>query len=155
MSRKGENIFKRKDGRWEARYIHHYENGIAKYRYVYGATYMEAKRKRSEDQCIFGTNTKKSKSTNCTFKILSNEWLKSIEHTVKESTYARYVRIVERYLCPNFANNPNALLTVTPINELVTHLPYIGHSSQTVTAPLLLICKPNFFYNIFIPPCFL
>lgn len=122
MSRKGENIFKRKDGRWEARYIHHYENGIAKYRYVYGATYMEAKRKRSEDQCIFGTNTKKSKSTNCTFEILSNEWLKSIEHTVKESTYARYVRIVERYLCPNFANNPNALLTVTPINELVTHL---------------------------------
>ncbi len=27
MARKGENIFKRKDGRWEARYIHHYENG--------------------------------------------------------------------------------------------------------------------------------
>lgn len=122
MPRKGENIFKRKDGRWEARYIHHYENGIAKYRYVYGATYMEAKRKRSEDQCIFGINTKKSKSTNCTFEVLSNEWLKSVEHTVKESTYARYVRIVKRYLCPNFSNNPNVLLTATPINELVTHL---------------------------------
>ena len=34
MSKKGENIFKRKDGRWEARYIHHYENGIAKYNCV-------------------------------------------------------------------------------------------------------------------------
>lgn len=63
MSRKGENIFKRKDGRWEARYIHHYENGIAKYRYVYGATYMEAKRKRSEDQCIFGTKRKANQQT--------------------------------------------------------------------------------------------
>lgn len=42
MPKKGENIFKRKDGRWEARYIHHYEGGKAKYRYVYGTTYAEA-----------------------------------------------------------------------------------------------------------------
>ena len=61
MPRKGENIFKRKGGGWEARYIHHYENGVAKYRYVYGATYMEAKRKRAEDQRVFGMNTKKTK----------------------------------------------------------------------------------------------
>ena len=46
MPRKGENIFKRKDGRWEARYILRYENGKAKYRYLYGATYREAKEKR-------------------------------------------------------------------------------------------------------------
>ena len=31
MPRRGESIYKRKDGRWEARYIHHYENGRAKY----------------------------------------------------------------------------------------------------------------------------
>ena len=43
MSRKGENIFKRKDGRWEARYIHHYENGKAKY-YPYGYDYYLEKR---------------------------------------------------------------------------------------------------------------
>lgn len=122
MPRKGENIFKRKDGRWEARYIHHYENGVARYRYVYGSSYMEAKRKRAEDQCVFGINSKKSKSTSCTFEALSTEWLKSIEHTVKESTYARYVRIVKRYLYPNLSNNPNVLLTAKPINELVTHL---------------------------------
>ena len=29
MARKGENIFKRKDGRWEGRYIKWYENGRA------------------------------------------------------------------------------------------------------------------------------
>ena len=46
MARKGENIFKRKDGRWEARYIHHYENAIAKYRYLYAPTYAEVKAKR-------------------------------------------------------------------------------------------------------------
>ena len=46
MPKTGENIFKRKDGRWEARYIHHYEAGKAKYKYLYGATYAEAKAKK-------------------------------------------------------------------------------------------------------------
>ena len=31
MPRKGENIFKRKDGRWEGRYIKKHENGKAIY----------------------------------------------------------------------------------------------------------------------------
>ena len=30
MPRRGENIFKRKDGRWEARYIYDYDNGKKK-----------------------------------------------------------------------------------------------------------------------------
>ena len=48
MARKGENIFKRKDGRWEGRYIKGYENGRAIYGYVFGRSYSEAKRKKSE-----------------------------------------------------------------------------------------------------------
>ena len=43
---KGENIFKRKDGRWEARYIKGYElSGKTKYGFCYGKTYREAKEK--------------------------------------------------------------------------------------------------------------
>ena len=43
MSRRGENIYKRKDGRWEGRYIKFYdENGKAKYGYAYSRTYTEA-----------------------------------------------------------------------------------------------------------------
>lgn len=43
MSRKGENIYKRKDGRWEARYIkEHRINGRIHYGYCYGKTYHEA-----------------------------------------------------------------------------------------------------------------
>lgn len=44
--RKGENIFKRKDGRWEARYIKGHEpSGKAKYGFCYGKSYKEAKEK--------------------------------------------------------------------------------------------------------------
>lgn len=49
MSRKGENIFYRKDGRWEARYVkEEVENKKYKYGYVYGKTYMEVKQKRNK-----------------------------------------------------------------------------------------------------------
>lgn len=42
MPKKGENIYKRKDGRWEGRYIVSYTpEHKAKYAYVYGRTYGE------------------------------------------------------------------------------------------------------------------
>ena len=47
---KGENIFRRRDGRWEARYIKGRElSGKIKYGYCYGKTYREAKEK--VDKC--------------------------------------------------------------------------------------------------------
>ena len=47
MSRKGENITKRKDGRWEARYIKGRDlNGKAVYGYLYAHSYAEAREKK-------------------------------------------------------------------------------------------------------------
>ena len=46
---KGENIFRRRDGRWEARYIKGRElSGKIKYGYCYGKTYREAKEKAAK-----------------------------------------------------------------------------------------------------------
>ena len=49
MARKGENIYKRKDGRWEERYTKAYSD-LQKpvHGYVYGKTYAEAKQKLTE-----------------------------------------------------------------------------------------------------------
>ena len=44
MPRKGENIYKRKDNRWEGRYRTGYDkSGKAKYSSVYGKSYQEVK----------------------------------------------------------------------------------------------------------------
>ena len=49
MPRKGENIYKRKDGRWEGRYIKSRPcTGKIVYGYVYAKTYCEAKLKLRE-----------------------------------------------------------------------------------------------------------
>ena len=44
MSKKGENIYKRNDGRWEGRYKCGFdENGKTKYKSVYSKSYKECK----------------------------------------------------------------------------------------------------------------
>lgn len=44
MPRRGENIYKRKDGRWEGRYIvDRKPDGGALYRSVYGTTYADVR----------------------------------------------------------------------------------------------------------------
>ena len=101
MPRTGENIFKRKDGRWEARYIHHYEDGKAKYKYLYAATYAEAKAKKLEAQLAAQKTFTKAKLT-ATFDEVSLLWLGEVQISVKESTYTRYHRNVVKYLIPQF-----------------------------------------------------
>lgn len=50
MSRKGENIYKRKDGRWEARYLKGAAlSGKTRYGYCYAKTYREAKEKAAKE----------------------------------------------------------------------------------------------------------
>ena len=61
MARHGENIYKRKDGRWEGRYIKGYDaDGTAKNGSVYGKTYKEAKEKLA----IAKANAKKERKNN-------------------------------------------------------------------------------------------
>ena len=56
---KGENIFRRRDGRWEARYSKGRElSGKIKYGYCYGKTYREAKEKAEKVQS--GVSKRKS-----------------------------------------------------------------------------------------------
>ena len=51
MPKKCENIYKRKDGRWEGRYIKYYDgDGKAKYGYLYGKTYSDVKARLRDAQ---------------------------------------------------------------------------------------------------------
>ena len=92
MSRKGENIYKRKDGRWEARYIHHYVNGKAKYKSLYGNTYSEVKAKRQEELQKPEFLRTSAVRQLATLSEICALWLKDRKPDVKESTYTRYVR---------------------------------------------------------------
>ena len=88
---KGENIFKRKDGRWEARYIKGYElSGKIKYGFCYGKSYKEAKEKVTKCKTAL-MNGKPAPQTSVKhrFGFYCDEWLQSGKNRYKESTYIR------------------------------------------------------------------
>lgn len=99
---KGENIFKRKDGRWEARYVKGHElSGKIKYGFCYGRTYKEAKEKVLKykaalvvGQPIPKTNSKHRLGYYC------DEWLGSVKGNLKEATLVKYVSILEKHIKP-------------------------------------------------------
>ncbi len=76
--RKGENIFRRKDERWEARYIKGCElSGKAKYGFCYGKTYKEAKEKVAKYKAalLSGKSTPQT-GTLHRFTFYCDEWLR-------------------------------------------------------------------------------
>ncbi len=106
MGRHGENIRKRRDGRWEARYAVCDENsGKRVSRSVYGRSYEEAKAKRS---AVTGRDTLLSESgvlpqigelpPDLAFETAAQEWLDSVSLTQKPSTHEKYGFIYHSYL---------------------------------------------------------
>lgn len=104
MARKGENIRKRTDGRWEARIIMGYhETGKAIYKSVYGKTYTEVRKKRSivmQDNMIVRPKQVSISQTETTFGQLMEEWLFFMKKNVKESTYAKYCHLAKSHIQP-------------------------------------------------------
>ena len=126
MSRKGENIFRRKDGRWEARYIHHYESGRAVYRFIYGKTYTEAKEKRKLLISVCENEKHTGKKSDLTFEDLCKKWLSDVKLSVKESTYTRYERIVTKYVLSNIGNPDMLSMDARRINSFAKELLLFG-----------------------------
>lgn len=121
MSKKGDNIYKRKDGRWEGRYIRSYGiNGKARYGYVYAATYREAKQKLEGKKCS-GNDLKAESTLNCTMRYseILDAWLQSTRINTKESTHARYFRLLETHICPSLGKYPICKISTQLIERFI------------------------------------
>ena len=85
MPRKGENIYKRKDGRWEGRFIKEYGvNCKALYGYVYGKTYNEVRQKLRKAQVKELSPPLPNNQSATTYNDLLKLWLASVQINVKE-----------------------------------------------------------------------
>ena len=97
MPRRGENIRKRKDGRWEGRYKSR-NNYTKECRYVsvYGKTYAEVKAKLKSAQ---DAAPARPLPPRC-FRDLLAEWLASRRPEWKPSTLRRYDFLIQRHILP-------------------------------------------------------
>ena len=115
MARRGENIYKRKDGRWEGRYKSGYTvGGKAKYRSVYGHTYAEVRAKLAPLKIA---QNAPDNTCRLTVKELFQEWLPAARLRVKASTYANYQRKIEKHSLPEFGEVRYDALTDQSINR--------------------------------------
>ena len=139
MPRRGENIFKRKDGRWEARHICGYENGKAKYKYIYGKTYSEVKSKRNSFIEELNEGATDENKRYATVEEISLLWLEDIRSSVKEVTYTRYHRIINKYLMPKFGNINASSLNFREINKYSEELLCYGGTNKNPLSPKTVI----------------
>ena len=120
MSRRGENIRKRKDGRWEARYIRMYkEDGKAKYGYLYARTYAEVKRKKADamqKSLIQQTSVKTEARLLCD---VMDAWLESKAGFIKQSTFCNYSTIIQRYLRPALGGYAVSAITNAVVEQYI------------------------------------
>lgn len=104
MARKGENIFRRKDGRWEARYIKGHKDGRAVYGFVFGKTYTEAKGKKAAAIAKLSDNLKRPEKLppQPTMAELCGEWLEELKPKRKVSTVVKYSNQLDTHIIPFF-----------------------------------------------------
>lgn len=136
MGRKGENVRKRADGRWEARYEKDRDsNGRIKYGYAYGKSYLEAKEKRKKALKKI-THTEDDEFD---YDIVDNKfttiielWRRTMRHSVKDSTYANYEAILNNHIIPIFGSTTVTDLTNTMVCSFIQTRLDLGLTISTV-----------------------
>lgn len=152
MARKGENIYKRKDGRWEGRYIKERDNlGKAIYGYVYAKSYGEARNKLVDARMKTNKHsfTKESLST---FSYWTDLWIEQKKLSVKQSTYVRYKNSLEVHIIPKLGSlriktiDTNLLQSFFNEKAVSGRLDMKGGLSPKTLSEILMIIKSIFKY---------
>lgn len=99
MARTGENIYKRKDGRYEGRYIKGYDmNGKSKWGYVYARTYSEVKDKLAMCR-VNAANDVQKVDSNMNLSQWIEKWIESQKH-IKQTTKTMYYSHLKNHIKP-------------------------------------------------------
>lgn len=118
MARRGDNIHKRKDGRWEGRYKDGYrEDGSVKYSSVYAYSYSECKKKLTEAQSSSKSIIKIK--TEKLFSDLLIQWLFTNQIRLKGASEAKYTNVIESHIIPAIGGVKLSDLNSSTINAFL------------------------------------
>lgn len=140
MSKRGENIYKRKDGRWEGRYIKGRKlDGKIQYGYIYSNSYKTTQNKLIEKKYLYREN----QSERVLYSVSVRQWLthwltNDVKQRVKVSSFASYQYKIEHYIFPSLGECPLGQLTPEIITKLISDLKYQGLSMNTIKVILTI-----------------
>jgi len=131
MARRERNIYKRKDGRYEARYIKSRDNnGKAVYGAVYARNYAEVKDKLARAKASLKMAKQPHSKQTVTAELAVH--LDSLKNQIKPSTYGIYQGYIERYISPFFGDTLCKKLTTEVLQGFADKLIENGLSVSTV-----------------------
>lgn len=125
MGRRGENIRKRKDGRWEARVVQgNPVLGKTSYKYLYGRSYQEAREKKKAFlSCRASPAARPPAAEDCGGEVLvrdmAEQWLASKKLMVKESTFACYATMIQKHILPELGKVPVNMVHSALLSEFL------------------------------------
>lgn len=133
MSKRGENIYKRKDGRWEGRYSKgRKSNGQIKYGYIYGTNYQEVRQKLHAESVKYQSICKTRGQSAISLNEWAEIWLTSIESNIKLSTFSSYQYKLQRYVLLKIGYYSLNELEEETIQQLVDGWRIDGLKSNTI-----------------------
>ncbi len=142
MARKGENIYKRRDGRWEGRYLcGRKPDGRARYASVYGKSYTEV---RERLRPLKAANTAALPRCPLTVSQLFEGWLAAKRTKIKPSSFARYEMLARRHILPALGAMQVRTLTAQKLGGFVDGLRRAdgrGALAPKTVSDILIVCK--------------
>lgn len=127
MPRRGENIYKRKDGRWEGRYKNGYDtNGKIIYKSLYAHSYSEIKEKLRQ-------HTSNPIQPQYGGKLLLDyalQWLETVKMSRKISTYNKYKTIYLLHINPVIGECHMNFISSRHIEEIINNTTMLSPKTQ-------------------------
>lgn len=120
MAKAGNNIYKRKDGRYEGRVLLGKTlHQKPQYVYVYAKTLHEVKQKMGE---IREQEERRSSAAQITLQDGLEEWMEAMKKSWKPTTYDTYLRLADRYILPLLGRCKICDITKPVLDEFAAEL---------------------------------
>lgn len=125
MARRGENIYKRKDGRYEGRYvIGRKPDGKTRFGYIFGHSYAEVKVRLTEKKAeLLASIDPQVRRNSKTIEQWMTYWMESeLLGSVKESSYQTYKNQLNKHILPHLGKFELAALTPGAVHAFLQEL---------------------------------
>ena len=142
MCRHGENIYRRKDGRYEGRYvIGKTAEGKTRFGYVYGYQYMEVRNRLAEHKAVLvRTLTEPPARCRITLREWMMHWMENeMLGSIKASSYQTYLTQINKHILPELGGLYLTQLTPALAYEFTENMYVVGLSASTVKGVFRLL----------------
>ena len=141
MSRRGENIYKRRDGRYEGRYVTGKDiSGKTQYGYIYGMKYNDVKHRLLEKK----KELTKSQCAKFASGFKFSEWVRqwqiiNLRSRIKTSTEQTYYFLLSWYIMPVLGSMNIESIDTDTVVKLLTEMRDKGYAAATINMTLRLL----------------